>query len=361
MTDTVGDEVREPHRHSTARFATRVVTFLAIVGVAWLLLKLTGLVMLVFAAIVLAVVFDAMARLLSRWTRLPHGWALTAAIVVLLGVFIGIFVMFGAQLAREFETIRERIPGALAAIQQQLEGWGLGDRIRSLVEQGVGDVSSLMSRAGGYALSIGSGLADFALVLVGAIFLAVDPAVYRRGVLMLTPKRAEPVVKDALDDCTHALRGWMGGQLMSMTVVAAATAAGLWFLGVPAAGGLGLIAGLLDIIPFIGPIIAGVPAVILAFTVSPSTALWTVGLFLVVQQIQGNFLQPMIQKYAVDVPPAVLLFAVGGAGILFGFIGVVLAAPLTIVVFVLVQRVYVKAILDKPITVAGREEQAKRE
>ncbi|GAA0732066.1 AI-2E family transporter [Sphingomonas japonica] len=329
---------------------------LAILGAAWLLIEMTSLLMLVFAAIVLAVVFDAMARLLTRWTKLPRGLALTLAIFILLGVFIGIFVMFGAQLAREFDTIREKIPGALTAIEGQLETWGLGDRVRSVFEQGAGDVSSLMSSAGSYALSIGSGLADFALVLVGAIFLAADPAVYRRGVILLTPKRAEPVMDDALDDCTHALRGWMNGQLMSMIVVAAATSAGLWLLGVPAAGGLGLIAGLLDVIPFVGPIIAGTPAVILAFTVSPATALWTVGLFFLVQQIQGNFLQPMIQKYAVDVPPAVLLFAVGGAGILFGFLGVLLAAPLTVVTFVLVQRIYVKTLLGREITVAGREE-----
>jgi hypothetical protein len=126
-------------------------------------------------------------------------------------------------------------------------------------------------------------------------------------------------------------------------------------LGVPASGGLGLIAGLLDVIPMVGPIIAAVPAVLLAFTVSPVTALWTIGLFLLVQQLQGNFLQPMIQKQAVDVPPAVLLFAVVAAGSLFGFLGVLLAAPLTVVVFVLVQRIYVRTLLGKDIKVAGRE------
>jgi predicted PurR-regulated permease PerM len=112
---------------------------------------------------------------------------------------------------------------------------------------------------------------------------------------------------------------------------------------------------LLDVIPMIGPIIAGIPAVLLAFTVSPATALWTLVLFLVIQQLQGNFLQPMIQKQAVDVPPAVLLFAVVAAGVLFGFLGVLLAAPLTVVVYVLVQRVYVKTLLGKDIKIAGAD------
>ena len=129
------------------------------------------------------------------------------------------------------------------------------------------------------------------------------------------------------------------------------TGIGLWLLGVPAALGLALIAGLLDFIPFVGPIIAAVPAIILAFLVGPSTALWTLGLYLLVQQIQGNILQPLVQRYAVDVPPAVLLFAVAGAGVLFGFLGILLSAPLTVVAFVLVQRLYIQGALGKDIKV----------
>jgi predicted PurR-regulated permease PerM len=204
-------------------------------------------------------------------------------------------------------------------------------------------------------LAAGSGVADFVLVLVGAIFLASDPATYRRGLLLLMPARAEETAAAALNDASRGLRGWMVGQAVSSFVVAALTGAGLALLGVPASGGLGLIAGLLDIIPMIGPVIAGVPAVLLAFTVSPMTALWTLLLFLVIQQLQGNFLQPMIQKHAVDVPPAVLLFAVFASGLLFGFLGVLLAAPLTIVIYVFIQRVYVRALLGKPIRIAGEE------
>jgi predicted PurR-regulated permease PerM len=155
------------------------------------------------------------------------------------------------------------------------------------------------------------------------------------------------VAAATLDDASQGLRGWMVGQAVSSLVVAALTWLGLMLLGVPAAGGLSIIAGLLDVIPMVGPVIAGIPAVLLAFTVSPMTALWTLLLFLVIQQLQGNLLQPMIQKHAVDVPPAVLLFAVLAAGLLFGFLGVLLAAPLTIIVFVFVQRVYVGAILGK--------------
>ncbi len=334
------------------RVAAMTVMVLAIVGAAWLFVSMMRLVLLVFAATVIAVLFSAVANRIQRWTRLPRGLALALSIILLLGIVVGIFYAFGAQLAQQFDTIREQIPSAFQAIERQLDAWGLGEPARELLSQGGSDLSTMMSRAGSYVLSIGSGVSDAVLVLVGAIFLAADPELYRRGLVKLVPPSAEPVARQAVDDAAGGLRGWMRGEAVAIVVVAVLTGAGLWMLGVPAAIGLGLIAGLMDVVPYVGPIIAGVPAVMLAFTHSPSTALWTIVLFLIVQQIQGNILQPIVQKHAVDVPPAVLLFSVIGMGLLFGFIGVLLAAPLTIVVFVVVQRVYVQTLLGRDITVA---------
>ena len=327
----------------------------AIFGVTWMLASLTDFLMLVFAALVLAAIFDAMTRRVSGLTRMKRGYALALSVAALLLLFIGIFALFGTQLASEFDTISDSIPPALERVQSLLQQFGLGEPARKLIDEGSGDISKFAGQAGQYVMTAGSGLANFILVLVGAIFIASDPSVYRRGLLHLVPRRAEDTTAAALDDASRGLSGWMVGQAVSSLVVAVLTWAGLALLGVPASGGLGLIAGLLDVIPMIGPIIAGVPAVLLAFTVSPATALWTIGLFLIVQQLQGNFLQPMIQKQAVDVPPAVLLFAVVAAGTLFGFLGVLLAAPLTVVVYVMVQRIYVRTLLGKDIKVAGNE------
>jgi predicted PurR-regulated permease PerM len=340
---------------SAGRVAMAAVIVIAIAGVAWLAVSLTRFFILVFAAIVLGAVFDAIASWLVRRARVGRGIALALSVAGIVAVFAGAFILFGSQLAREIDTIREQVPQALRGVEAFLDRYGLGARVRELAEVGSEDISQLVSQAGGYALAAGSGIADFVLVLVAGIFLASDPATYRRGLLLLVPARAEATAALALDDAARGLKGWMIGQAVSSLVVAALTWAGLALLGVPAAGGLGLIAGLLDVIPMIGPIIAGIPAVLLAFTVSPMTALWTLILFLVIQQLQGNFLQPMIQKQAVDVPPAVLLFAVVAAGLLFGFLGVLLAAPLTVVVFVLVQRVYVKTLLGKDIKIAGAD------
>lgn len=345
---------RSGHLPGIGWIAAVIVMAIAIGGVAWLLVKLSDFLLLVFAALVLAAIFDAMTRKVSRFTRMKRGFALTVSVVTLLAVFGGVFILFGTQLAREFDTIRESLPPAIDQVRGLLERVGLGEPAQDMLDKSRDDASKLLSQAGGYALTLGNSLANFVLVFVGAIFIASDPAVYRRGLLLLVPRAAEETTAAALDDASRGLSGWMIGQAMSSVVVAALTWGGLTALGVPASGGLGLIAGLLDVIPMIGPIISGVPAVLLAFTVSPVTALWTIGLFLLVQQLQGNFLQPMIQKHAVDVPPAVLLFAVVAAGLLFGFLGVLLAAPLTVVVFVMVQRIYVRTLLGKNIKMADQ-------
>jgi len=330
---------------SPAAVARSTLIVLLILGFGWLLVELNRFFLLVFAAIVLGAVFDAISSRICRWTGIGRSFGLTLSIIGFLGVFISAFALFGAQLAGEFDTIRQTVPGAIERLQGFLDRYGMGGGVDELAELGRKDISQLFTQAGGYALAASRGIADFVLVVVGAIFMAANPDVYRRGFLLLIPSKVEDVAGQAIDDAGRGLRGWMMGQAISSLLVAALTWAGLALLGVPAAGGLGVIAGLLDIIPMIGPIIAGIPAVLLAFTVSPLTALWTLLLFLGIQQLQGNVLQPMIQKHAVDIPPAVLLFAVLAFGLLFGFLGVLLAAPLTIVSFVLVQRVYVEAAL----------------
>ena len=351
------DKSAQPgHRHfNVGTFAQAVFIVVAIIAVGWLTVELTPLLLLMFASIIIAAIFDALAGKISALANIRRRYALVASVLTVLGVFIGAFVMFGTQIASEFETVRATLPAAVRGVEGFLDQYGMGDRARELISSGTSDAAQIVSRAGGYAIAAGSGLADFVLVFVGAIFLASDPGVYRRGLLQLLPAKAETPVSATLDDARHGLSGWMLGQAISSLVVGALTWLGLLLLGVPASGGLAIIAGLLDVIPMVGPVIAGVPAVLLAFTVSPMTALWTVVLFLVIQQLQGNFLQPMIQKRAVDVPPALLLFAVFAFGLLFGFLGVLLAAPLTVVIFVAVRRLYVQAILGKSLEVGDSD------
>lgn len=133
-----------------------------------------------------------------------------------------------------------------------------------------------------------------------------------------------------------------------MLAVGTMTTVGLWLLGMPLATLLGLIAGILAFVPFFGPIISGILAVLLAFTEGPQDALYVAILFLVIQQVEGNILMPLLQRWAVKLPPILGLLSVVVFGILFGVAGVLLATPLMVVSMVLVRKLYVEDVLESP-------------
>lgn len=326
------------------RFIERLLIALAIVAVALLLWRLRGLLILVFGAVLVAVVLGAIAEPLQRRLKLPRVLALLLALAALLALFGTAFWLFGAEVVGQASALREAIPAAWQDLQTRLEPFGLAGPLREWV-QSLGSSDGVLSRVGGIVVSIGGGLADLLLVLVGGIYLAVQPKLYRTGIIKLVPERGRSLGAQAFDDSGKALRLWLLGRLVSMALVGILTWVGLWLIGVPAALTLGLLSAILEFVPFLGPIIASVPAILLAFALSPEAALWTAGLYLLIQQIEGNVIEPMVQQRAVSLPPALLIFALVSGGLLFGMAGILLAAPLTVVMFVMVKRLYVREAL----------------
>ena len=144
-------------------------------------------------------------------------------------------------------------------------------------------------------------------------------------------------------------------QLIAMAAVGTLTGVGLWLLGVHSALVLGLIAGLMEFVPYLGPILSAVPGILLALALSPDLAIWVALLYFAVQQFEGYVLTPLVQQYAVDLPGVVLLFSLLAFGTLFGTLGIVLAAPLTVVTYVLVKRLYVIEALHTPTPIPGEK------
>ena len=141
-----------------------------------------------------------------------------------------------------------------------------------------------------------------------------------------------------------------------MASVGIATGVGLWLVGVDNALAFGLLAALLEFIPFIGPILAAIPAILIAAATDPQIALWVAGVYLVVQQLEGNVFSPLLQQWAVDLPGAVLLFSLLAMGTLFGALGIIFAAPLTVVIYVLVKKLYVREALETATPIPGEEQ-----
>lgn len=336
-------------------FVERLVIAILVIGVALLLWTLRGLFILAFGAVLVALILGLIATPLRARARLPAPLALLCAVLAVAALLATAIWMFGAEVFRQSEGLRQLIPAAWAALERWLDGFGLGDALRQWTAA-LGQGSGVVGQFGRIAMSIGNGIADALLVIVGGIYLAAQPDLYRTGLLKLVPKNGRTLAGDALDASSRALHLWLLGRLVSMAAVGTLTWLGLTLIGVPSALTLALLAALLEFVPFIGPIVAAVPAVLLGFAAGPDKAIWVALLFLVIQQIEGNLLEPLVQQRAVDLPPALLLFAVVAGGLMFGLVGIFFAAPLTVVLYVLTKRLYVQETLHTDTPLPGEDQ-----
>ena len=343
----------EPDRDR--KFIRRALIVIALVSVAFLLWQLRTLVLMLFGAVVVATVFRALADLIRDRMRLPDGIAIALSIVLILGSIAGLAAMYGAQIGAQVRTLAEAVPVAWRSFEERVRDMGLGDQLAAVVEGFPPGGDGSAAGFGRFLMSVGSGIADALVVIFGGIFLAAQPNFYRTGAIKLVPQAKRALVAEAMIDSERALRLWLRGQLFAMVIVGLLTGIGLWLIGVPSALALGLLAGLLEFIPFAGPILAAIPGVLLALVIGPDLALWTAALYFAVQHFEGYLLQPLVQKYAVDLPPVVLLFSLLGFGMLFGMIGILLAAPLSVVCYVLVKRLYVQEALGTKTPIPGED------
>lgn len=330
---------------SEAVFVRRVIWVLLLAGLAWLLVELSGLVLLVFGAILVAVIFDALADLIVRITRLPERWALLVAVLLILAVVGLSGWLFGAQVSEQFDELRQTLPRAWQTFESWLGNSTLGERLLTAARDWTPSGWGIARNVGGVAAAIAGAFVNLLLVVVAGVYIAAQPRIYRSGLLNLIPPKSRVAGRDAIAAAERGLRSWLGAQLIGMVAIGALTTLGLWIIGVPSALALGLLAGLAEFVPIVGPILAAIPALLIALTLGTDTLVWTLVLYLAIQQVEGNVIMPIVTRHAVNLPPALALFSVVALGILFGPLGVLFGAPLAVVIFVLVQELYVKRTL----------------
>ncbi|HSN73217.1 MAG TPA: AI-2E family transporter [Steroidobacteraceae bacterium] len=326
---------------SLTGFSTRVAIVLVLIAVAAVVWKLAGLLILAFAGALLAILLRSMTSLLSRGLHLPWKVAFAVVLTAVLGAIVAAGWFGGRHVVDELNQLSERLPQAWNRVQEWLLGLPGGrsavEELRYLLEQfttfpGLGGV------AWGFVGAVGS------VVLIGfvAVFLAASPRPYISGVLEVIPPAGRERVALGLNAAAHSLRWWLVGQLISMVAVAVLTVIGLWLLDVPLALTLGLIAGVLEFIPFIGPLLSAVPAILTGFSVDPQTALYVAALYFVIQQVEGNLIVPLAQRWAVALPPAFGLLAGTAFALLFGIPGLFFAVPMLVALRAIVRKTYVE-------------------
>lgn len=334
-------------------YVRRVLIALGLGLLVYIFWELRTLALMLFGAVVVATLFRALADPIRRWTNLSEGLSVAIAIAFVAVLMGGFLVLFGSEVGSQVRNLSVTLPEAWRSFQQRVESAGLGDELQMFLGDSGG--GGIIGGIGQAAMWITTGITDFLVVLFGGIFLAAQPRFYRSGAIKLIPPARRKLLGEAMDDSERALRLWLRAQLISMVIVGILTGLGVWLIGVPSALALGLIAGLLEFIPFAGPLIAAVPGILLALAHSPELALWAAGVYILVQQLEGNIVYPMVQQWAVHIPAVVLIFSLIGFGMLFGTIGVIFAAPLTVVTYVLVKRLYVQEALNTPTPIPGED------
>ena len=191
------------------------------------------------------------------------------------------------------------------------------------------------------------GLVNVLIVIITGIYLASNPKNYRNGFARLFNPSYRDRLLDVMDQCYTTLKNWFISRSITMTVVGVVTAVGLALMGIPFAIVLGIIAGVLNFIPNLGPYLALAPALLVALPQGTEYLLYVFALYMGVQSLEGYILTPLLDKKFVSLPPALLLFGQVLMGILVGLVGVLFASPLIAVLMIIVKELYIKDRLEK--------------
>jgi predicted PurR-regulated permease PerM len=277
--------------------------------------------------------------------------ALALVLAGIAAVLAAIAVLRGPALVQQLSTLQQDLPKSAHQIMAQLNaaGWA-----RSLMAR----VASSAASPDGWAVAI-SGIrgvmsvttltvAGTIIVLFTSIFLAAEPAFYLRGLRRLTPAGHRAMLDRCLVSARTSLQSWLIAKLLSMVIIGVMVALGLWALRVPLPGTLGIIAGLLTFIPNVGPVVSVIPAALLAFAISPTRGLLTLGLFGLVHFVEGNIVTPLAERSIVRLPPALTVAAQLLLASITGALGLAMAAPLTAVALGILQVVTAPEARNRP-------------
>jgi len=378
------------HSRDVARAAALVIAMYLAVQLLWFA---NALVLTVFLGVLFGLAVEAGVDRLE-WFRIPRG--LGAALIVV--SFFGMLGGFGAAMAptirEQGRELRVKIPESIDRLEQWVNrrrGGMLGMVIgrdtsaaNSVADSAAApppDSSSPARESGADASapratetlrgSLGRQLggatrylfpflsqtvavfAGIMLIIFISIYIGADPNTYHRGLMHLFPHRARDRAGEVLSAIATVLRRWLVTQLIAMASIGVVTTVALLILNVKAAFALGLIAGLLEFIPTIGPILSAIPAIAMAFLDSPEKALVVAGVYVGIQFLENHLLIPLLMKGGVDVPPVLTILAQALFTLLFGFLGLVVAVPLMAATMVVVKMLYVEGVVGDDVPVVN--------
>ena len=314
---------------------------------------------LIFAGVLLGVALTAMANMLGRIIKLPHSLRLTIVCLVLAGILSGILFLGGATIAQQTKVLSDTIKSQLVDVKAFLERNGVDtsffdfgslnanspDSSAAPTTHSLPSASTIASSGGAIfsqslKLILGtlSAVGNFFIVLFLGLAFAVQPSVYRNGLLFMAPAKHRDRATIIIDRIGWTLERWLIAQIITMVAVFLVTWVGLAIIGIPSSFILGIQAGLLAFIPTVGAILGGLIVVLASLASGWVAALSAFILFLGVHALESYVLTPIIQRQALDIPPATLFAFQILLGVVFGIWGLALALPLMAIAKVMIDH-----------------------
>jgi predicted PurR-regulated permease PerM len=342
--------------YDTVEFTKRAAIVIALALLPLLIWYLRDFLLIVVGAILVATLLTLVSEPFTRWGRLPRSLSLTLSGLLVLSAIGGVAYFFGTRFAYELQDVSSRADEAAETVSEALHNSLFGRTLLSHTSIGSFSLPTIASNLATISLRV---IAGIAFSVAAGAYLAAQPGLYRKGLVYLLPRQSQAIAKAMLDDIGVALRLWLLGQAISMCLIGILSTLAVWAIGLPSPLALGAIAGVAEFVPYVGPIIAAIPAILVGVTNGLYSALWTLAAYVVIHQIEGNIIAPLVQRRMVFIPPAVLLLSVAAISITFGVAAIVFAAPITVVAFVAVKKLYAHDIPEQQTSVlteqSGRE------
>jgi predicted PurR-regulated permease PerM len=313
--------------------------------------------LVVGAGILFGVLLDACVRGIRWLVPIGRAFALALTCALFAALAAGAFAWGGYQVAVQADGLIKTVAAVLDDWRSELTLLGIGgeaevgadDAPTATEETGsesmarflVPDPENLVERASTIFRTTFGAIGDLAVIVLVAVFTAANPSAYRDGLMSLAPKEGRPRFAEVLDETGAMLRWWLVGRLLAMTAVGTATWLLLTAIGMPSALLLGLQAGILTFVPFVGPVIGGVAILLVAMSQGGTMVLWAMGGYVVIQLLEGYLMTPLVEQKTVALRPILAITAMIVFGTLFGLLGIALATPLVAVIRLLVLRLYV--------------------
>jgi predicted PurR-regulated permease PerM len=331
-------------------FLRKTVTAVGVTLFGLVILVLAGLainvLLVTFAGVLLAVFLLALRDVLVKHSPLKEGWALAVVITVLLALTVVGGALLAPQLAEQIDEFGQRLPAFSKQAEEFLQQYGWGRHVLDSVRTDEA-LEGVREGIGTFFSATVKGLALLVTFFAVALFVAINPGLYFDGMVRMMPLGMRPRAAEVLEEIGTMLRWFLVARAIAMLLVGLSTAVVLMLLGIPLALFLGVLAGLLTFIPYLGPIAAGVPIIMVALLEGVDMALYALVLYTAIQQIEGNIFDPLILQRVIRLPPVVTLVSQIMGGVFLGPLGVTLATPFITVMQVLVRRVYREDILGE--------------